>query len=291
MKNALCLLCGLVVVAAVVIAGAWAQEKSDGKVVAIPTDKGNGADALVSTREPSQNNGAGASMGIKSSAAGGRVAVIRFDLSEVQEPINWAALEVRMVGGSSGFQTYNVFGMTDGEGDKWIEGSGGAAAPAAKGGKGAKAATQSAPATAAATKPADGITAETAPFKLTKTAGGPYAPPKSPGGVESGAVFLGTMSFDNTGYKVTKGKAPVVFGNEKLVEFLRADTNKLVTIIITRTDNDAQAWNEFGAKEGKNPAVLKVSSETRPFPQQPTPPASAPASGPASKPASGAKGS
>jgi len=246
-----------------------------GAALEIKTSDGRGADALVDTWKPDVNQGGASNMSVKS-AGGGRKACIRFDLSAVKEPIKGATLELTVVGGTQSFDTFNVFGVIDGEADNWIEGTGGAAAP-----KGAsKPASQPAEEGAAdsqsaaskpATAPADGMTAANAPAADLKSAGGKYDPKKNSGGgvYNSKAVFLGTFCVNNAQYAMSRSKGKVHFGSPALVEFLGKDANRLVTFIITRVGQDSGSWTVFGTKEGDHPPVLKVSSEPLPAPAQP----------------------
>lgn len=266
--------------------GVWGAQPKLPVVVSIKTSDGRGADALVDTWNLDANLGAAPAAGVKQ-LNGGRKLYLRFDLASVKDPIKGAVLDLPVVSGSKGYLTYNVFGVIDGDADNWTEGTGGAAAAApaapAKGkGKGKSTAatpTAAPPAasvsgTAAPAKPADGITAATAPAVDTKSGGGKYDPDKKTGGGvdNSKTVFLGTFCVNNENYSLSKRKASIYFGAQELVDFLGKDTNKLVTLIITRVEADRGSWTDFGTKEGGNPAILKVSSEPMPFPAQPVPP-------------------
>lgn len=234
--------------------------------LSIKTSDGKGADAYVSGRDATVNAGAGAAMAVAAQPTAGRKGYVRFDLSDVKEPIKGAVLYLTVgKGTNSGIGEFNVYGLNDGADEAWVEGKGSAKEDATS-------------------RPEDGINYQNAPGNDAKRVGGPA---DKGGGVDPAkTTFLGTFVVDNAGYKLDSKPQAIAFGSEKMVEFLGKDSNKMVTFIITRVGTSQTAMTNFITKEAKDGAklcpVLKVSSEALPFPVQPS--ASQPASAPA-KPA------
>jgi hypothetical protein len=264
---------GLVLLGGLALAETWTITTADGK----------GADAMVSATAGKEkvNEGAGKTMTVMAQPQGGRKAYIRFDLSKIEDvkAIKGATLYLAPVPNTSaGVSIFNVFGLNDGEGEEWVEGNGGED-----------------------NEPANELTASNAPAWI-KSSGGKYDPDKKTGGgVDSKkATFLGTFGFDNAGYELTKKGQPQPFSSQELADFIAKDTNKSITLIITKAVVDQQAIANFATKEaGKNPPTLKLSTEPMPPTSAPAastqpaaskPAASKPAGEPASKPAAKKKG-
>lgn len=63
------------------------------------------------------------------------------------------------------------------------------------------------------------------------------------------SVFLGTMRVDNTGYRLTGKPDGLAFGNQTLLDFLRSDTDGLVTLFLKRVQPDAGENTAIFTKE------------------------------------------
>ena len=215
----------------------------------ITTADGNGADTFVhwysSTPDPANcNMGGKPTMETKSAGLEGgnqlyRKSYVRFDLSEIDAAdLADAALELTVAVTSEG-QTFNVYGLNDGNvGENWEEGTVDAFYNVL---------TDSDPSND------NWITWNNAPGNGDLNSVDPNE-----------TTFLGTFEGDLNGRKVG------ISGSE-LLSFLQADTDGLVTLIITRETHDPNytgASHYFATKEHTNetlyPALLLTSAVPEP---------------------------
>ncbi|MBI1367557.1 MAG: DNRLRE domain-containing protein [Planctomycetes bacterium] len=209
-----------VVVIAIAFAAAAASAPADIINVPITTADGNGADAYVQFGNPTTNNGSSTTLLVKDSGAASTTRKIytRFDLSSVNvSAILNAQLSLVVTShdaGGSTLQTIPVelWGLIDSaSGQNWVEGNGGTD-----------------------NSPAGEITWNNAPANNT---GG--------NGLTANAVQLASF---NIGTGVAVG-ATVNVSSAALVNFLRADTDGLVTLILRRNAGNSANNLGFASKE------------------------------------------
>ncbi len=184
----------------------------DARVRTVRTLDGRGADAQLA-RYNTDENGAGQATGaFHSPAAGGfhQAAIWRFDLASLDlgnnHPVSAVAtLSQTYFGVGDGKRLINIFGVRQSAGgDTWIE---------------------------------------SGPGHIT------YA--NAVGNDDSGglanplaAQFVATYFLDNTGFQLNNQPDKVAVGGERLLDFLRSDTDGLVTLLAKRVDasNEGQSW-------------------------------------------------
>ena len=96
--------------------------------------------------------------------------------------------------------------------------------------------------------PVGGITWETAPANDRRSGGGSFDEKKQRGGGvdASRALYLGSFEMDNTDYVLSRGAGhEVAFDADALVDFLEADTNGVVTFILTRITSSGSLMCAF----------------------------------------------
>lgn len=163
----------------------------------IPTSLGNGADAYIQSNPVNSNDNFGTAeeFFIKNDLGTGflnRKGYLRFDLSSLPNAARSATVGLTFTfNSSSSFatNTYNVFGLIDGNAENWDERT---------------------------------ITWNNAP-----------ANDGSPAGVNAGASLLNTFQFDNSA--LSPGDT-VSFSFDELADFINADTDSQITLIISRQE-------------------------------------------------------
>jgi hypothetical protein len=194
---------------------------------AITTADGNGADTYGQSNSAYLNNyGGSTGIVVRFSGTGtARKGLIRFDLSDLDKDVAEAQLELDISTTNTGLieaWTYNVFGLKDGDpGENWGEGDN------------------------------DGTTADSGevyydiiPGTTFQSKGGAFDPnsTNSAGVVVSKVDFLGTFTL-RVGVQET-----ITFSSQALADFLNADSDSLVSIILTRVDNSVNSIS-FASKE------------------------------------------
>lgn len=206
---------------------AAANSLSSAATFTITTADGTGADsAIINTGGSSSTTNYGGDnnvtikflhniYGITGSAIWSQKAYLRFDLDAagVSAAVDTASLDLDFIAVNNLGQPrqVNVFGLTDGHGDE--------------------------------NWLENTITWSNAPANDVNSVGGAYTTPGT-AGVTSDAIFLGT-------YDMAAGNGVHSLSNQNLVDFLNADTNGIVTFILTASGIDAADVNQqIVTKEG-----------------------------------------
>jgi len=225
------------------------------ETVTIKTVDGKGADATVDSGRKDEKLGRDKSLRVKFSTAAQRKAYIRFDLSLLKgRKAKAARLTLEIDTENTGLirdWTYNVIGLREAAsygqgklGEDWDE-------------------TE--------------ITYANAPGNDPKSGGGEVDEKsgKYGGVLKDYAIPLGT-------FKIAAGKRDRYgFTSQALADFVNADTNKMITLVITRVDNHTDVIGFAGKEGGKyQPPTLEMTIE----PDSSKPAAKAPPSRPAKPP-------
>jgi len=219
---------GLTLVIASTAAGA---EPLDGDgVIVIDISEGMGADAMVTSVNPTTNHGDSPVLAIKSIDYSIKKTYLRFDLTRVPEDaqIEAAQLVFTTNNNHAKEQTIEVFGLMDGhDGEKWAEGLGGE--------------TNSLE---------EGINYENAPANALKVGGGENAQSEFSGGVlASDVLHLGSFEVLR---KMGIAGVTYIFSTTELIDFLNADSKGGVTMILTAIDRQNSQDVGFSSKEDTN---------------------------------------
>ena len=245
------LVVGIFLAAAVLVGAALAAE---GPTV-IRTSDGRGADAYVNASKGSTNFGNAPTLVLKQdTAASHRKAWLRFDLAAVKGKgtLSAATLKLTVVPNTTGNveRVFAVYGLNDGqEGENWVEGDGGED-----------------------NQPENEITWANAPGNDLKSSRGVLA---------SAAKPLGTFTMANPNYEQNNKADAIAFTSDALVEFLNADTNGVVTLILTQEKPGSNTViTNFAAKEHPKGPAPALEITLGPAKEAPAPAAPA-AAGPA----------